>query len=153
MPTVLAGALAFSAATSVAGGFQANSAAKRLAQLQEQQGQLAFEESQVNATNEAFNQRQAVGNQRLAFLANGVTLEGSPSLVLNESTKYGQAQVNSILRQGKARKSLAMAEAVQTRNQGRTALISGIASGTSTLIQGSSVLGGKKVPIKEGTLG
>ena len=115
-----------SAAGSIYSGFAANSAANSEASLQRQQGEIAASEAQVNAKNEAFNQTQAVQNQRLAFLANGVTLEGSPALVLEESKKYGQGQVDAILRQGAAKKALADAEATITKNKGRAALIGGI---------------------------
>ena len=108
-----------SAAGSIYSGFAANSAANSEASLQRQQGEIAASEAQVNAKNEAFNQTQAVQNQRLAFLANGVTLEGSPALVLEESKKYGQGQVDAILRQGAAKKALGYAEADISKNKGR----------------------------------
>ncbi len=111
------------AAGSIYGGIEANKSANREASLQQQQGEIALEEAKINAGNEAFNQTHAVQNQRLAFLANGVSLEGSPSMVLESSKAYGQSQVDSILRQGQARKNLAYSEADITRNKGRTAMI------------------------------
>lgn len=140
MPAALAGATAFGAVSSVIGGFSANSAANREAALQEQQGALALSEAQANARNVAFNETQAVGKQQLSFLANGVTLEGSPSAVVKASTAYGQEQVDSLLKQGAAQDSLALAQASQTRNQGRAALIAGIAQGVGTTASGVSGL-------------
>lgn len=140
MPAALAGALAFGATSSVVGGFSANSAANQEAKLQQQQGGIALAEAQANAQNETFNQNQAVGKQRLAFLANGVTLEGSPSMVIDQSTKYGQQQVDSILKHGTAVDSLAIASAAQTRNQGRAALIGGIGQAISTTATGTNSL-------------
>lgn len=113
------------AGMSIYSGSQANAAAKQEAKLQEQQGQIAREEAQINAQNEAFNQTQAVQRQRLAFLANGVAVEGSPAMVLQQSKEYGQQQVDSILKQGAARQSLANQGAQITKNKGRTALIGG----------------------------
>lgn len=121
------------AGSSIYGGVSANSASKQEAKLQEQQGQLAYEESQTAATDEAFNQNQQVGRQKLAFLSNGVSLEGSPAMVLAESKKYGQSRVDSILRRGTAQYNLAQSEAQITRNKGRTALIGGILTGVGTL--------------------
>ena len=120
------------AGASLYSGSAANSAARQEAALERQQGDIAASEAQVNAKNEAFNQTQAVQNQRVAFLANGVTLEGSPSMVLEQSKEYGQSQVDAILRQGAAKKALAYSEATITQNKGRAALIGSIASAASS---------------------
>lgn len=140
MPAALAGAMAFSAISSVAGGLSAQSSANAQAKLQEQQGGIALAEANANATNEAFNQTQAVGKERLAFLANGVSLEGSPSIVQDQATKYGQQQVQSILNQGAAQYNLAQENAAVTRNQGRAALIAGIGQGVGTVASGAETL-------------
>lgn len=127
------------AAGSIYGGISAEQSANQEATLQQQQGNIALQESQVNANNTAFNETQAVQNQRLAFLANGVSLEGSPSLVLAQSKAYGQTQVNSILNQGAAQYNLAQEEATITQNKGRAALISGIlGAGTAAAKGGTS---------------
>lgn len=140
MPAVLAGAMAFSAVSSVAGGFSAQAAANQQAKLQEQQGQIELDQSKVAATNEAFNQNEAIGKQRLAYLANGVSLEGSPTIVQDQATKYGQTQVDSILKQGAAEYNLARENAAVTRNQGRAALIAGFAQGIGTAASGMDKL-------------
>ena len=121
------GALALVGAVgSIYGGIAANSAAQSEAALQRQQGDIAVAEAKTNAQNEAYNQTQAVQRQRLAFLGNGVSLEGSPALVLAKSKEYGQSQVDAILTQGANRQSLAYGEAAITANKGRTALIGGL---------------------------
>jgi len=137
MPAALAGATAFGSVSSVIGGFSGMSAANTEAGLQRQQGSIALSEAQANAQNTAFNETQAVGKQQLAFLANGVTLEGSPSAVVKQSTSYGQQQVQSILNQGAAQDALAIQQAAQTQNQGRNALIAGISQGISSGAQGA----------------
>lgn len=136
MPAALAGATAFSAISSIAGGISAQSAANTQAKLQEEQGGIALDEARTNATNQAYNENQLIGNQRLSFLANGVSLEGSPSVVQAQSTKYGQEQVNSILKQGAAQYTLAQENAAVTRNQGRAALIAGFGQAVGTTAQG-----------------
>lgn len=113
---------------SIAGGVGQMQAANKEAAFQQEQGAIALKESQVNADNAAFNLTQQVQNQRLAFLANGVSLEGSPTAVLAASKAYGQTQVNSILNQGAAQYNLAQKQAANTKNAGRAALIGGIAS-------------------------
>lgn len=130
----------FSAANSIGGGFAAANAATAEANLQRQQGDLLADEARTNAANEAYNQRQVVGKQRLAFLANGVSLEGSPALVLKSSTDYGQQQVDAILKRGAAGRSLAYQSAAITKNKGRAALISGVMGGFADLTSGVSNL-------------
>ena len=127
-----------SAAGSIYGGMQANKASKEEAGLQREQGDIAAQEAQVNASNEAFNQTQAVQRQRLAFLSNGVTLEGSPAVVLEASKNYGQSQVDAILRQGAARKTLADRSATITENKGRAALVGGYMSAAGTVATGAA---------------
>lgn len=124
------------AASSVYGGMQAQKAANAEANLEQQQGDILLAESKTNAANEAYNEKQFVGKQRLAFLANGVSLEGSPSEVLKDSTAYGQSQVDAILRQGQSQYSLAYQQAAITKNKGRAALIAGIAGGATDITSG-----------------
>lgn len=133
MTMLMAGTAIISGGSSILGGIQANKAAKQEAALQRQQGEIAYQEAQINANNEAFNQTQAVQRQRLAFLSSGVSLEGSPLAVLQQSREYGQSQVDAILRQGANTKILADAQANITKNKGRAALISGVASGVGSL--------------------
>lgn len=151
----LIGAVAtgFSAGSSIFGGINANKAAKQEADLQAEQGRIAMQEAQTNATNEAYNQTQFVQKQRLAFLANGVTLEGSPSEVLKSSKNYGQQQVNAILSEGAAKYNLAQREAAITKNKGRAALLSGIAGGVSDVNKGvqSGYFSGMFDPNKKAT--
>ena len=114
---------AIGAISQVGGGIAGLASSLTEAQAQRSQAKEAMSEAQVNATNEAWNQTQFVGRQRLGFLANGVSLEGSPTEVLKSSKAYGQSMVDSIMAQGRARYSLGMAEANITRNKGIAALI------------------------------
>ena len=118
--------MAIAAAGSLYAGYSGYESSKKEASLQKAQGEEATREASVNAANEAYNQTQMVEKQRLAFLANGVSLEGSPSMVLASSKAYGQQQVNEILRQGQARAGLAYGEAAITQQKGTAALLSGI---------------------------
>ena len=133
MPAFLGLATAVGAVGSIYSGISGMQASNQEASLQRQQGDEAVREAQINAANEAHNQTQAVQRQRLAFLANGVSLEGSPSMVLASSKAYGQSQVDEILRQGSAKAALSYGEAQITQNKGRTALIAGLLQGAGGL--------------------
>lgn len=120
------------AISQIMGGINANRAAGQEAPLQQQQGQIALNESQINANDEAFQLTQEVQQQRVAFLANGVSLEGSPTQVVAASKAYAQTQVQSILNEGAAKYNLAQGEAALTLNKGRAALIAGGAEASGT---------------------
>lgn len=128
----------FSVGGSIYSGVQTNNSARREAKYIQQQGQIALEQSKKDAEIEAFNQRQAIGNQRLAFLANGVSLEGSPMLITQQSEKFGQQSVDAILAQGANQADLANHKAKIMKSEGRAALIGGILQGTSSALTGGA---------------
>jgi hypothetical protein len=135
MPALPVAMLAMSTAgavSQIAGGIGAEKAAQQEAELQKQQGQIALTESQTNAANAAFNLTQQVQGQKLQFLANGVSLEGSPMEVVQSSKSYAQTQVQSILNEGAAKYNLAQGQAAITESKGRAALIAGVAQGIGT---------------------
>jgi hypothetical protein len=135
MPVAPAALLAIqsaSAISQVASGIGGMGAATQESELEKQQGEIALNESQINANNAAYNYTQQVQGQRVGFLASGVSLEGSPTLVLAASKSYAQTQVQSILNEGAAKYNLAQEEAANTINKGRAGIISGIMQGIST---------------------
>lgn len=131
LPFLAVAAAGFGAVSSVMGGASANSAAKQEAGLQRQQADLALKNANDNAAVEAYNDTQLVQRQKVAFLANGVTLEGSPAEVLKNTTTQSQQNVQAILDRGVNEYNLGQAQADQTRNKGRAALVAGIAKGVT----------------------
>lgn len=125
-PGTMLAIAAVSGAASVAGGIAGQSAADTEAKQQEAQGGIALQEANTNANLESTNLTTQVQNQKLQFLANGVSLDGSPSKVLAASKTYAQTQVQSILNQGAAQYNLAQEQGAETKNQGRAALIGSI---------------------------
>jgi len=114
-----------SAAGSIVQGFQERQAANAEADLQEQQGRLQAEEAQAEAQRVANDRRKFRKKQKLAFLKNGISLAGSPLLVLEETIRESQAEVNAIARRGTAQARLSFQQAAITRSAGRAALIGG----------------------------
>lgn len=112
--------------SAIYGGYQAKQSAKREASAMEAEGQLLQEEANREAGSHARDVRRFAANQSLSFLANGVTLAGSPLLVLDDTYTQGQEEVNAIVKSGNAKRNLYNQRASITRNQGRAALISGI---------------------------
>lgn len=125
--------LTVAAVGSIAGGFAQKASADKQAAAQEDQARLALSEAQSNADVEAHNQRIKLGTQELAFLKNGVSIDGSSSDVLKDTALWGQKSVDAILRQGTAQYNLGMTTASTTRAQGRAAVIGGFTSAAGTL--------------------
>lgn len=123
---IFVAATAVSVGASIMGGIAANNAAKAEARNLEEQGRLAQEEHNREAARRAEEVRKFHRTQSLAFLKNGVTLAGSPLLVLDETMTQGQEEVNAISKSGDAQRTLYNQRAAQTVNSGRAALIGGI---------------------------
>lgn len=133
MAQVMAVMTVLSAVSSIAGGMQKQQAANREAQALENQATLTEQEAQVEAQIHATRVRKFAANQKSAFLKNGVTLEGSPLAVLDETYKFGQEEVDSIVRSGAAKAQLYRDKAEISRNEGRASLLGGIGSGVGSL--------------------
>lgn len=138
LPYLAVGATALGAEQSIIGGMNADSAAKQEAALQRDQASLALKNAQDNASVEAYNDTQLVQRQKVAFLANGVTLEGSPAEVLKNTTTMSQQNVQAILDRGVAQYNLGQREAAQTQAKGRTALLAGLATAGTDVVKGAS---------------
>ena len=126
-----------SATSSVVSGIQQKRAAENEAELVEQQGRLAQEEADLNAIRQSTENRRFRKKQKLAFLSSGVSLEGSPLLLLEETRVESATEVAAIRRKGIAQRNLALARAQLLRNQGRAAFIGGIVGGVGSLASGA----------------
>lgn len=148
MAQVMAVMAIVSAVSSIAGGMSKQESAKKEAYALENQALLASEESRVEAQIHATRVRKFAQNQKGAYLKNGVTLDGSPLLVLDETYKFGQQEVDAIVRSGNARSQLYRDKASIARSEGRAALLGGIGSGVGSLASrgmagsGSGLFGG-----------
>lgn len=133
--------LAFIAAAAVAGGgkilggMSERDAQKTQAGLYEDQARLAQSEAAANAKRRAIEVRRFAANQKVAFLKNGVTLEGSPLLALEDTYAQGQEEVDMIVKSGTAKSDLYFRQGQLSKKQGRAAMVSGITGAVSTGIQ------------------
>lgn len=131
--TLLATAAVVGAASSVASGVMAQSASRKEASAMRSQGELAAQEAGIEAQRRADEVRRLSKKQKLAFIKNGVTLEGSPLLTIDETKRQGQEEVNAIMRRGYAINSLYNQRADIADREGRAQFIGGIGSGISSL--------------------
>lgn len=133
--------VAAAAASSVYGGIEAEREGKKQATLATQQASAAAaEERRVTARQKELEQRdidKTVDRQKLAYLASGVTLEGSPLLKMEETRRLGAENIAEIEASGAAASQARLAEgriqAEQAKSRGRQALISGITGASGSL--------------------
>jgi hypothetical protein len=131
----------FSGLSSVMGGMQSNAEAKNQANLALSQANMRGAEQGRLAAKEALAEQEASDaarkRQKVAYLASGVSLAGSPLLVMEETRKKGLENVNEILKAGSAAESAIQAEgriqADQLKSSGRQAFAQGITGGLSTI--------------------
>jgi len=119
----------------IAGGISANRTAQRQADLQEEQARIALEESNRAAEQKATERRKFLAEQRMAYLASGVSLVGTPGIVGDDTFKEFQMEIDAIRKSGAAQFGFGVRSAANTRSTGRAQLISGIMSGIGTAAQ------------------
>jgi len=140
--TAVLGTLAVAGAvSSIKGGLDAKDAAKEQASLARSDAAArATETDRVTARSselESRNIQDTLDRRKLAFLASGVTLEGSPLLVMEETRKRGAENIDEIEKAGKAGSEAQLAEgrrvAASAKSSGRQAFIGGITGAASSL--------------------
>jgi len=132
---------ALGAASSIKGGLEAKDAAGEQARLARSDAAArAAETDRVPARSselESRNIQDTLDRQKLAFLASGVTLEGSPLLVMEETRKRGAENIDEIEKAGKAGSEAQLAEgrrvAQSAKSSGRQAMIGGITGAAGSL--------------------
>lgn len=141
MATALVALSLFSAGAQMYSGYQAQKASNAEAKLQQQQALLADlearrEADKVEAEADTFRRRQ-----KMAYLKSGVAIEGSPLLILDETSAKAQEEADAIRDRGRAQYNLGMAQAKQTYSKGRSAMIGSVVSAlgsiSNTYIQGT----------------
>jgi len=120
-------------ANEVYSGIQAKKAAKANASLQEEQAQIVRDEANRAAEQKGDERRKFLAQQRMAYLASGVSLLGTPTIVGEETYNEFQKEIDAIRKAGSAQYQLGMRKADITRSTGRAQLTSGILSGVGTV--------------------
>ncbi len=124
------------------GGFSANRAGGSEADDIEAQASLERAENMEEARRQQIADRKFLAKQSVAFVKGGVSLEGSPMLVLEETAFEHEKQFAAGKRQAQARYQFGMNKAERVRQQGRSSmtggLFGGLGSGVSMLMQGQS---------------
>lgn len=99
-----------------------------------QQAKAAIQEGNINAANKAKETRYKAARQTLSFLNSGLTLEGTPSSVVDDTYATGIADTNQIISNANSKSKNIIA-------QSRSEAISTIASSFAGAGMGSSMSG------------
>ncbi len=121
------------------GGISADKAAREESRALKDEAALARQEDLEEAARLDKEHRKFLALQSVMFLKGGVTLAGSPLLVLEETREEKERQVEAQKSRAEARYNLGRARADIVSNAGRARLIGGfmgaIGSGTSMFMQ------------------
>jgi hypothetical protein len=114
---------------SVASGISQSRAYGQQAGYIKAQSAIAKEEATLAMIQKQREINQYQAEQKMAYLKSGVTLEGSPLIMLAETRRLGQEELDAMARRATAIDALYSVQASQARQSGRAALVGGIASG------------------------
>ncbi len=126
------GGLAAKIGGGIFAGMSASKAAEQEASDLEFQAQLQREEADEEAQRLDKQNKKFLARQSLMFGKGGVTLSGSPLLILQETKEESDKESASVRKRGKALFKFGMGKAERTRSAGRSAFIGSIFSGIST---------------------
>lgn len=116
-----------SAVSKLLEGLATYNAAKSEASLLAEQARLAQKEIQYEAVQKQREVDRFAGEQTMAYLSSGVTLEGSPLQVLEETRRLGKQEVDAITARANAVANLGQKKASSTAGRGRNALLGAFA--------------------------
>lgn len=122
-----------SAFLQVGGGLAARKEADRQAVEALRQGDIARQEAEAEAQRRRREVKQTKSKQLVGFLKSGVSLEGTPFAVLQETERLGAEEVSAIRRAGFERQRAFGAQARALRVSGRQQLLTGISGAVGTL--------------------
>lgn len=139
--TLSTGLSLFSGISSIMGGMQSRNEAGVQSELAMQQAESrAIEQERLSAREARIEQdasEDARKKQKVAYLASGVSLAGSPLLVMEETRRKGLENVDEVLKAGEAGANVARTEgrivAEQAKSTGRKEFSSGISSGLQSI--------------------
>ena len=117
------GSTALRAGASIYQARASRQAAKRQAAYERQSAAL-------EADSRRREMRRRMGLQRASFAAQGIALDGSPGLLIDETEQFGNQDIHDILSLGEMRAGLA-------RKRGRAAGISGGFNAAGSLLDGA----------------
>lgn len=121
-----------SAGSSIYSGFAQKSAMDDQASQLNEQARIAKLEAQEEAKRKDEERTKFIARQKVAFLANGIGLAGTPLAVLSDTYGEFQKEIDAIRRSGNARSNYLQTEARIKEKTGRAALVGGVLDSIGT---------------------
>ncbi len=113
-------------------GYSAHKAAQQEADALEGQASLERAELQEESRRQSIQDRKFLAKQGLMFVKGGVSLAGSPMLVLEETAEEAAKQKTARTNQLNARYNFGVSKAQRVESSGRSKLIGGIFGGIAS---------------------
>jgi hypothetical protein len=123
-----AAASAVQALSQVGQGFAGMQSANAEAGALEQQANITMQQAQYDAQQKRRSVLQEAADQSEQYANSGVTLEGTPSRILEDTRRQGQQEVNQIQKRGQYSAQLLRTQALRQKQAGRLSLFGGIAN-------------------------
>jgi len=146
-----AAASAIQAISQVGQGFAQMQAANAESGDLKRQSDIALQEAQYEAQSKQRSVLREAADQTMQYASSGVTTEGSPAIVLEETRRLGQQEVNMIQKRGQMQAQLLRTQAMRAKAAGRQALFGGITNASlgvlNNYIQGRGTFGRLNEPV------
>jgi hypothetical protein len=120
---------------SIYSGMAANQQGQEQKKLYEEQARVQREETATATTMKSDDRRRMLASQRMAYLANGVELTGTPLVVGDDTFNEYQKEIDALKTSGAAKSYLLSKQGEQAATSGRTQLVSSLFSAGSTVAQ------------------
>lgn len=140
----------------LAGGLAGMRSASTEASQIEEQARLTESETRAEALRRAREISRFQSSQAHSYAASGFTLEGSPALVLDETRRLGQQEVDALVKSGQAKANLLRQRSAIAKSAGRGSFLQAIlgvgTNATSRYLMGRRVglYGQAKSPLATG---
>lgn len=137
MPGAALAAAGVSAGLDIMSGIFGYLAGKEASAIAESRARMIRMEAEADAQRYAEQAKGFKASQKLAFLKSGVSLEGSPLDILDETARVAAENISAIRAGGEAKALDAQWEGAQARIAGRNALIGGITGAFKSIAGGA----------------
>lgn len=126
---------------SIYSGAQANKQGQDQKQLYEEQARIQQEETATATTMKSDERRRMLASQRMAYLANGVELTGTPLVIGDDTFNEYQKEIDALKTSGAAKSYILSKQGDMAATAGRTQLTSSLFQAGSLGFQGLSKSG------------
>lgn len=139
--TIAAVGTAISAVSAISGGMAARDSAKYNAQVAENNAIASRQQAAANAEQQQRQARLQIGQMEANYSASGVSLEGSPLEILEQSARNSEMDRLNIIYGGELRASGYGNEASLNRSRASNAMTTGYLKAGSALMSGAARTG------------